>query len=488
MMKNRATIIFIICVLFMNQQITAQSYKQAEVYSTFLSTDSNQWMEKSKNTLHFNIATQPLESEISVFLNPRKKYQTYIGIGAAITDAVAETYAKLCPSDKDSLLKMFFHQKDGLRYQLIRTNMNSCDFSSNSYTYVPENDSNLTHFSIEQDQKYKLPMIKDALKLSGNKAKLYISPWSPPAFMKTNASMLHGGSLKPQYYQPWADYFVKYIKELERNEIPVWGLTIQNEPMATQIWESCIYTAEQERDFLKNHLGPTLKKTGLGSKKIIIWDHNRDLIYHRVNTILSDPKASQYVWGIGYHWYETWTGAPALHENLSKSMALDPSKKLIFTEGCKEKFNKLEVKNWSLGEKYATNMIEDFNQGVVGWTDWNLILNDEGGPNHVGNFCFAPVHIKTPDEIGKGKAEFLITNAYEYIGHFSRYIKENAQRIESSVSRKTILTTSFLNSDNSLVVIVLNTSKEAIKYNLFVGEKSTMVNIPSRAIQTLILR
>ncbi len=474
--------------IFLQQHALAQTYSRVEIHSTFAIIDSNKWIGKQLDTIGFQMASQPLESEISIFLNPQKKHQTFIGIGAAITDAVAETYAKLCPSDKEILLKLFFDKKDGLGYQLIRTNMNSCDFSSESYTYVPENDSNLTFFSIAHDQKYKLPMIKDALKLSGKQTKLYISPWSPPAFMKTNASMLHGGSLKYNYYQPWANYFVKYIKELEKNEIPVWGLTIQNEPMATQIWESCIYTAEQERDFLKNHLGPTLKKSGLGSKKIIIWDHNRDLIYHRVNTILSDPKASQYVWGVGYHWYETWTGAPALHENLSKAWALDPSKKLLFTEGCKEKFNKSELKNWLLGEKYATNMIEDFNQGVVGWTDWNLFLNDEGGPNHVGNFCFAPIHVKTPNEIGKGKAEIYVTNAYDYIGHFSRYIRENAQRIECSVSRKNILTTSFINVDKTLVVVVLNANNKSVKYNLFVGGQRAMIEIPSHGIQTLVLR
>ena len=117
--------------------------------------------------------------------------------------------------------------------------------------------------------------------------------------MKTNGDMLHGGKLKPEFRQAWANYYTKFIKAYEREGIPIWGITVQNEPMATQTWESCIYTAEDERDFLKNFLGPTMKREGLGDKKIIAWDHNRDLIYQRVSTILADPEAAQYVWGIG---------------------------------------------------------------------------------------------------------------------------------------------------------------------------------------------
>ena len=125
--------------------------------------------------------------------------------------------------------------------------------------------------------------------------------------MKTNNSMLFGGKLKPEYYQSWANYFVKFLKSYENEGIPVWGITIQNEPMATQRWESCIYTAEEERDFLKFFLGPTLKRNGL-YKNIVVWDHNRDLISHRANTIFNDSIAMSYAWGIGFHWYETWTG------------------------------------------------------------------------------------------------------------------------------------------------------------------------------------
>ena len=156
--------------------------------------------------------------------------------------------------------------------------------------------------------------------------------------MKDNNSMLKGGKLLPAFYQSWANYYVKFINSYQREGIPVWGLTIQNEPMATQRWESCIFTAEEERDFLKNYLGPTLKKAGLGNKKITVWDHNRDLISQRASTILDDKDANKYVWGIGFHWYENWSGGDPMFENIGKVNEMYPDKNLLFTEGCVERF------------------------------------------------------------------------------------------------------------------------------------------------------
>jgi glucosylceramidase len=433
-------------------------------------------------------AIQPLESEISIFINPSQKFQNIIGFGGAITDATAQTFANSIPQVQNKLLQMLFDQECGLSYNLIRTNMNSCDFSSESYTYIQENDTTLKTFDIAHDLKYKIPLLSRAMNMIGVQAKLYISPWSPPAFMKSNHQMKFGGKLLPKYYDLWAKYFVKYIQSIEKQGIPVWGLTIQNEPMATQIWESCIYTAEEERDFLKYNLGPVLKKNGLGNKKIIVWDHNRDLIYHRVNTILSDKIAANYVWGIGYHWYETWTGSPALHENLGIVSKEYPSKNLFFTEGCKEKFDLSKINDWEIGEKYATNMIEDFNQGVAGWTDWNMVLDENGGPNHVGNFCFAPIHVNLKDGQLNHDSDIYVTNAYHYIQHFSKYVKPEARKIGISVSRKSIMATAFINPDKSIVSIVLNKNNESLKYKVYLKNQMRELEIPARSMQTIIFK
>lgn len=128
------------------------------------------------------------------------------------------------------MLEAYFHPEKGIGYNFIRTNIHSCDFSSESYTYIDEGDSALASFNIAHDMKYRIPLIKKAMEISGNKALLFASPWSPPAFMKDNNSMLKGGKLLPKYYQAWANYFVKFIREYENAGVPIWGVTIQNEP------------------------------------------------------------------------------------------------------------------------------------------------------------------------------------------------------------------------------------------------------------------
>jgi len=299
--------------------------------------------------------------------------------------------------------------------------------------------------------------------------------------MKDNNDMLHGGKLKPEYYQSWADYYAKFINAYEKAGIPVWGMTIQNEPMATQSWESCIYTADDERDFLKNFLGPTMQKDGLGDKKIIVWDHNRDLMVQRANVIFGDPEASKYAWGMGFHWYESWTGGDKMFDNVKIVHEAYPEKNLMFTEGCPESFNPAMYNYWGLGEAYGRSMINDFNNGTVGWTDWNILLDETGGPNHVRNFCFAPVHADTKT------GQLIYTNSFYYIGHISKFVRPGAKRIISSASRSQLLTTAFINEDGKIAVIVMNQSKLKITYNLCIGNSAAEVKILPHSIQTLVL-
>lgn len=449
-----------------------------EVYTS--ANGTNLRLSKSNNQFTVKEVKQPLETQTCVFVNPNKEFQTFLGIGGAITDASAEVFAKLSPEKQQEFLNAYFSEKDGIGYSVLRTNMNSCDFSSASYTYVQDGDKDLNSFDISVDKRFKIPMLKKAMNLIGSKASFYISPWSPPAFMKDSNNMLRGGKLLPQYYQSWANYYVKYIDALQKEGLPVWGLTVQNEPMATQIWESCIYTAEEERDFLKNYLGPTLKKAGFGDKKITIWDHNRDLITQRASTVLDDKEASKYVWGVGFHWYENWSGGEQMYQNVGIVNEMYPDKNIFFTEGCVEKFDAAKYLLWANGERYGKSMINDFNNGTVGWTDWNILLDENGGPNHVKNFCFAPVHA----DLQTG--ELIYTPSYYFIGHFSKFIKKGAKRISSSASRSGLLTTSFLNPDGKMVTVVMNESDKQVNYLLCVGTKATEIIILPKAIQTII--
>jgi glucosylceramidase len=426
-------------------------------------------------------ASQPLETQPFVLIDPAKQFQTMIGIGAALTDASAETFYKMPKAVQQEILTAFFDSEKGIGYNFSRTNIASCDFSSASYNYVEENDSLLSTFSVQHDEQYRIPFIKEAIEAAGGELKMFVSPWSPPAWMKSNNNVLRGGKLLEQFKPAWAKYYVKFIEEYEKRDIPVWGLSVQNEPMAVQRWESCVYTADEERDFIKKYLGPTLHNSGMSDKKLIAWDHNRDQIYQRATTILSDPEAAKYVWGIGFHWYEPWAGGDMQFENTKLVNDAFPDTKLIFTEGCVEAFDINRVNDWALGERYGYSMLNDFNSGTVAWTDWNILLDETGGPNHVGNLCFAPIHANTQT------GELIYTNSYYYIGHFSKFVKEGAKRIATSSSRTDLQATAFVNPDGSIAVVVLNRSEEKFNYQLMVNGKSTGLESLPHSIMTTIL-
>ncbi len=451
--------------------------KKVIVYTT---ADSSDLRLSITDTLEFKEKGQPFENEISVFVDPSKTFQSYFGIGAALTDAAAETFYKMPKDKQQEILKAYFDKQTGIGYTVARTNINSCDFSSDMYTYVQEGDKDLKTFNIDHDQKFKIPFIKEVMTAAGGKLNLFASPWSPPAFMKDNNDMLKGGKLKPEFYNSWALYYTKFIKEYEKAGVPVWGISVQNEPMAKQKWESCIYTAEEERDFLKNHLGPTMEKEGLKEKKIIVWDHNRDMMYQRAQTYFNDPEAAKYIWGIGFHWYEDWSGGTPMYDNVRRVHESFPDKNIFFTEGCAESFNAARYNAWVLGEEYGRSMITDFNNGMVGFTDWNILLDETGGPNHVQNFCFAPVHGDTKT------GQVIYTNAYYYIGHFSKFIQPGAKRVAAASSRSQLLTTAFLNEDGKTVVIVMNQSNDKTPYNLWINGKAAEAIALPHSISTLI--
>jgi len=484
-MKRKFTALFAFAatgVLAVNAQ-QAQQYsaknKTVKVYATEKGSDNRI---TATGTLYFEDKPQPVETEVAVFVDPSKKFQTMVGIGGALTDASAETFYKLPKDKQKEFLTAYYDKTKGIGYTFGRTNIQSCDFSSDSYSYIKDGDAALKTFDIRHDKKYRIPFIKEAINAAGGKLNIFVSPWSPPGFMKTNHDVLHGGKLDKKYDQSWANFYGKFIRAYEKEGIPIWGLSVQNEPMATQTWESCLYTAEEERDFVKNFLGPTLQKQGLSSKKLIVWDHNRDLLYQRASTILEDPAAAKYVWGVGFHWYETWTGAGMNFANVNLVHQAFPDKNLIFTEGCAERYDATKLNDWSLGEKYGISMINDFNDGTVAWTDWNVLLDEKGGPNHVGNFCFAPVHADTKS------GNLIYTNAYYYIGHFSKFIKPGARRIVSAASRDKLLTTAYMNPDGKLAIVVMNKTDEKIDYSLWIKGKAAKVSSNPHSIETLVVQ
>ena len=182
--------------------------RKVTVYTT--AKDSNYRIDATE-TVSFKPLGQPFETQICVFVDPARTFQTFLGIGGAITDAAAETFAKLSPDKQQEILTAYYDANKGIGYTLARTNIHSCDFSSASYTYITEGDKDLKSFNISHDKQFRLPLIKKAAAMAGGKLTLFSSPWSPPAFMKDNNDMLHGGKLTPEFYQAWANYYTKFI-------------------------------------------------------------------------------------------------------------------------------------------------------------------------------------------------------------------------------------------------------------------------------------
>jgi glucosylceramidase len=427
-------------------------------------------------------AGQPMETETAVFVDTRRRFQEVFGFGGAITDAAAETYAKLTPAQQQAFLTAYFDPKQGLGYSVLRTTIHSSDFSSASYTYAKDGDRSLASFSIEHDMKYRVPLLRQALAAGaaqGTQMRVFASPWSAPAWMKSNGSMVGGGTLLPEYRDTWAQYIVRFVKAYEKAGIPLWGLSIQNEPMAKQKWESMIFTAEDETRFLGDHLGPALKAAGLADKKVIVWDHNRDLLPQRANHILSDPKARPYIWGVGYHWYETWAKGQPMHRNLAAVHEAYPEVPLLLTESSIEHFDASQLQSWANGERYGSEILADLNAGSGGWVDWNMLLDSRGGPNHVGNYCFALLHASDDGQL-------IFTPSYAYMGHFTRYIRPKARRVSATTSRSTLDATAFRNADGSLAVVVMNRGDQPQRYRLIVDGNEVSVDIPAHAIQTAV--
>lgn len=409
----------------------------------------------------------------SVFVDSAHRFQTIEGFGGAFTEAAANTYYKLSPELRSEILGAYFDAVTGNGYTLCRSHINSCDFALGNYAYteVP-GDVEFKHFSIERDRRQLIPMIKEAASVVGQPLKLLATPWSPPAWMKTNGQMNQGGKLKPEYRDAWARYYVRYVQEYEREGVPIWGLSVQNEPQAVQTWESCIYTGEEERDFVRDYLGPILEKAGmLGRVKILIWDHNRDLLYERAKMVYDDPEASRYVWGAAFHWY-----VGDNFENVQLTHEAYPDKQLLFSEGCIG--SGPHIDDWEIGERYGHSMLQDLNHATIGWVDWNLLLDQRGGPNHKGNYCRAPLMA----DVRKGTLYYH--NSYYYIGQVTRFVRPAAQRIISASSLDELETTAFVNVDGQIAVVVLNRSNKSFNFALKYNSLAASAESPTHSIST----
>jgi len=446
-------------------------------------------------------------SDVKVTINllPEKTFQTITGFGGAFTESSAYLLNKLSKENRDAILKAYF-SKEGARYSLTRTHMNSCDFSVSNYSYTPvEGDINLEHFSIKEDKDDLIPMIKDAMAVSEDGFKIFASPWTASPWMKDNNNWV-GGKLLPKYYDTWALFFSKYLDAYKEEGIDIWGFTVENEPMGNgNNWESMHYSPDEMTNFVQYHLGPKLEADGKGNVKILGFDQNRAHLKDWVDSMYKNEATSKYFDGTAIHWYDsTFEVYP---KELQDAHNKAPNKYLIQTEACVDseipKWNddawywSKEATDWGWDwapadqkhlhpkyvpvYRYARDIIGCLNNWVDGWVDWNMVLDTQGGPNWFKNWCVAPV-IVDPDE-----DQVYFTPLYYTMAHFSKFIRPGANVIGLENSDDKLMSTAAINPDGSTTVVLFNESKTPKSINLSINEKNVEFSIDARAIQTIVI-
>ena len=439
----------------------------------------------------------------TITLDDSKQFQAITGFGGAFTESSAYLLNQVSKENRDLILRAYF-SKEGARYSLTRTHMNSCDFSVDNYSYTPvAGDIDLKHFSIDEDREDLIPMIKDAMAVSEDGFRLFASPWTAAPWMKDNNSWV-GGKLLPEYYDTWALFFSKYVDAYKAEGIDVWGFTVENEPHGNgENWESMHYSPEEMTHFVQHFLGPKLEADGKGDLIILGYDQNREGIREWVDVMYKDEASSKYYDGTAVHWYEsTYDYFPT---ELQYAHEKAPDKYLIQTEACVDAevpvwqddkwYWKKEATDWGYdwreaskkylhpkyapANRYARDIIGCLNNWVDGWVDWNMVLDTKGGPNWANNWCIAPVIVDTE------KDEVYFTPLYYIMAHFSKYIRPGAIVIDAQNSDSELMVAAAKNPDESIAVVVFNEGISQKNFELTLNRSSINITISPQAIQTI---
>ncbi len=385
-----------------------------------------------------------------------------------------------------------------------------------------------------------LPMIQEAMAIKtaqeDKDLRIVASAWTAPPWMKdigtwyipgseANGWEGTGGSLKPEHVGTYADYLMKYLDAYAAAGVKLWAITPVNEPNGNSgQWESMHFTPETQRDFIKEHLGPKLRAGAHADTRLLIYDQNRDHLEEWADTILGDADAAQYVYGTAVHWYSS--TYKVREDALSAVHDAYPDFEIIHTEGTIDDLGKpapngiadperFQEQGWFGNDafwwnanatdwaytaswapnaedhpiytpthRYARNIIVSFDNWMTGWIDWNIVLDKDGGPNHVGNFCGAPIMIDTTS------GEVYYTPVFHVLAQLSRSIRPGDQAVRVETTRvdlgdDALYASASVSPSGLLSVQVLNTTKEPIRYDLQVGDVVAKVEIPANALQTV---
>lgn len=425
-------------------------------------------------TVQLHEDVNEVENQV-INLYPELTYEIFEGFGGAVTEAAGYVYSLMSEEQKKQVIETYF-SSDNMNYRLVRIPMDSCDFCLEPYEAMsnPE-DAELQSFTFERTQRYIMPMLEDIRKIAGDELKLMLTPWSPPKFMKTNGCRQQGGKLKPEYRKMWAKYICRYIKEFADRGYHVQRISLQNEPKAVQTWDSCLFSAEDEKLFLKDFMYPAMAAHGFEDIEVFIWDHNKERLYERVRDTIDD-STEHMVTGAAFHWY-----SGDHFESLELVKKLYPNMKLIMSESCLEYrvFDEKNIEN--ITSKLCHEMIGDLQHGMCAFYDWNLLLDEKGGPNYVGNYCHAPFLYDT--KTGELKPQKTQKQYY----HFTHHIVPGSVRIASTKYTEQVDAVAYRTPEDKIVVILLNKSQQPLPVNFRIQGMAGEILLLGKSLATCVI-
>ncbi|WP_336776916.1 glycoside hydrolase family 30 protein [Paenibacillus sp. MMO-58] len=478
-MKRRSTVILPILLVALlatacssgNSGSSGSTDGQVQVW---LTTPDKSKLLQQEESLKLTKAKDSEENVITI--DDGKVYQQMDGFGASLTDSSAWLIAnKLNESQREELMNKLFDHEKGIGISYMRVPLGASDFAVKNYTFddmpAGQSDPELKNFSIDHDKEYIIPTLQQALKINPD-LKLMGSPWSAPGWMKTTDSVI-GGSLKPDAYEPFTNYFVKMIQGYEAEGVPFDAITLQNEPHYTpEDYPGMRMEPVEQAELIKSFVGPAFEKNNIKSK-IVVWDHNWDEPYYPL-TILNDPDASKYVDGTAFHGYAGEVG------NQAQVHDAHPDKNLYFTES--------SGGAWSTD--FGGNLKWDMENLIIGATrnwskvvlKWNLALDENYGPTIGG--CKDCMGVVT---INQGSGDVTFNSEYYSFGHASKFVKSGAYRIESgeSVSGE-IEQVAFKNPDGTIVLVALNAASADKELKVKLGGQSFAYTMPAGAVATFV--
>ena len=454
-----------------------------------------------------------------VGLYPNHTFQTVEGWGCAMTESACWLLSGMTPSDRRAALSRWFGP-EGMDARFIRMHIDSCDYALSEYQSVadPLADPALDTFNIDRDRKWTLPVVKEAVEMAGGNIRVLLSPWSPPwqwktppEFTRNDAAVYGGGQfeidttkpgrsfggrLKPEYYGSWAKYLVKFIQAYLAEGIPVGMLSIQNEASAATAWDSCLWSGEQERTFLKEYLYPELERAGLAGRiEVFIWDHNKERAVEHIDAFMADPEAAAKVDGFAWHWYsgDHFEAIELLHRRY-------PDRILMHTESCPLHMpglpvsmsatedgvlNRIDENNtpqqcdYDDALAYAHDIIGDLNCGMQRWIDWNMVVDRKGGPRRVPGGFAAPLVVEDDGRLTE-------TVSYAFLKAIARAFRPGAARIGKSVYGRDVEVAACRNADGTIAAVLLNRARETVSVNLRMSGKIVRdIELPAGTLTTV---